>query len=312
VTGVTGATGPTSDPGILFQAGFEFNSLTSGDEFDTGTVDAAWTINTTITHNGRYAGKLTNPTGSAFIGSDFTSTNGPIYFRMFVRKTANPSASIQIAKISGGGLNKVVALLQTDGTILFQTRLSSLFTSAALSNDQWYRIEMYRKNNTISGFAEVEFKIDGVSQGSSTTQTDTGAMDGWSIGTHQSATVTLYFDDIAVATRDWIGDNGIVGIKGPTGTTGVTGPTGLTGVTGPTGSQGTAGSQGIQGVTGTTGPTGATGPTGSQGTAGTNAILTGATGPTGPTGSLGTAGSQGIQGNYRTYRTNWQSRYSRY
>jgi len=86
--------------------------------------------------------------------------------------------------------------------------------------------------------------------------------------------------------------------QGATGSTGNTGPTGNVGPPGPDGSPGPGGPTGPPGATGPTGPDGSPGPGGPTGPAGSTgpAGPTGSTGPGGPTGSTGPEGPDGDAG----------------
>ena len=126
-----------------------------------------------------------------------------------IRKTANPSAlSIVAAVIESGVILSV--RLDTDGTLVLRDQANTtLDTSSALNNDQWYYVEVFFQGDNASG--NWEWQIGAVSEGSGSTGDfdEGGTLNKASVlrfGRTGSGTYTVRVDDVYILSGAVAGD----------------------------------------------------------------------------------------------------------
>lgn len=166
-----------------------------------GTPSASNYANAASARTGAYGAR---PSGSLFLVAGVTTVNVANYMRMYWRKSADPSvvgtSGIFWARGADSN-NQFYVRLETDGTLTLRKMEAGVDSqigsaSAALSNNTWYRIEVYWKINSAST-DECELRIDGVSVASTSTANigTTNANFGWGTGGTGS---TTDMDDVAV------------------------------------------------------------------------------------------------------------------
>ena len=193
----------------LWSSGFECNSLTVGIEFknvgNTGSTSPS--IVTSPVNGGTYAYHVSNSGSAGFARVNnliaTSDVNGPIYMRTAFRVHVAPSAQVVIFMLSNSSEANVreTLRLNTDLTLSLYDGAGTLIGSAspALSLDTWYYLEMKYYNNTGSGYAELEGRVNGNSFTSTTTSPATGGAGMLYIGTGTSITTfDFYWDNVAV------------------------------------------------------------------------------------------------------------------
>lgn len=185
----------------LVSSGIELNTVSANVEFDQ--VNNTPTISTGAKRSGSYG---LNPTAGSVQDIQFdvgtADMNGPIYIRIYLLINTSPAALTSILVFNNAAASKFCRIrLATDNTLeLWNASAKIGSSSSALSTGVWYRIELGYFNNTSSGFAEIEGKVDGTTFSSTTTDTSTtGGLKYIRVGNVSATSNTdLYVDDIAI------------------------------------------------------------------------------------------------------------------
>lgn len=201
----------------LWQSGWELNSITTDVEWSNVTGAGA-TIQTAVTRSGGYAAR-TNPTAAtAFFRYHYSTTNLSTfaYLRVYMRIAALPGANTTVVRFVDNANNQCAQLrLTATGTLVLLDAASNPVgsASAALSLNQWYRIELGLDASSAPG--SVEARIDGATFASGANS----AQAPWArvlFGPVVSATCDIYWDDAALndnsgtLQNSWPGDGKIL------------------------------------------------------------------------------------------------------
>lgn len=199
----------------LVTSGFEWQvtAAGAGAAVDGNIAGATtWTVETTNHRSGTAATAVT------IVSGQLGQTNFPIsvplgtsaFGRTYWRKSANPGTNPRgVCRFDAGSTGYGIRL-NTDGTLsLFYDNgaggITVIGTSAALSNDTYYRIELLELFAVGGTSGTTDARIDGVSFASESAVTRTAKASSaisWSLGvadtnTH-TGTVSYIFDDVAV------------------------------------------------------------------------------------------------------------------
>lgn len=200
----------------LFSSGFELNSLTAAVEFET--ITGAPTIVTSPVRSGTYALNATGGANDVRHPISQSTLNGPLYMRVAIYVTTLPSAITTIMVFLNNATTRGRIRMATDGSLeLWDAANKKGSSSAALSLNTWYYVELSFFNNTVSGSGEVEGRLNGSSFATATAAVTTGAVNIVAVGNASAATTfNATFDDWAVndssgsAQISWPGDGKII------------------------------------------------------------------------------------------------------
>lgn len=213
----------------LFTSGFELNSATNDVEWDSQTSGAS-VVSTNI-RSGTYAGRLLDSAGAGerwekrIVSSN---QNGAFYIRFYLYITAiGTSYTNSRNRIwhfgSDSGLPTVQIYLNSDGSLgLWDSTVQIGSNSSVLSTGQYYRVEVYAKNNTVSGKLEATARINGVDFATTTTSANTGTFQYMRFGEMSGTAGTktdVRFEDVAVndtsgsSQTSWPGDGKIIMLR---------------------------------------------------------------------------------------------------
>lgn len=192
----------------LFSSGFELNSLTAAVEWDAAV---GGTISSSTTRSGTYAGRissLVSGTNQRFrYQFKSTASNGPFYFRFYLRIAALPSAENRIFVISSSssvGTGTAVYLTIDNGGLmrLYDEDGQIGSASSALSTDTWYRIEVLFDKSPGAPNHIVTARIDGSNFASSTSRNVSVGVShmylGGNLASETQTTGDWFFDDVAI------------------------------------------------------------------------------------------------------------------
>lgn len=200
----------TQGNGRVWSSGFENNSTTDAVEWDYVGTPSLPTIQGTTVRSGDYAMQVTSLASGTrkAIGNWFsTLSDGPLYFRVYVRVGTLPSAENRIISLNSsttvGTGPRVYITLNSDGTIKLYDEDGQIGSaSSALSTDTWYRIEMEFDSNGAGATDIVRARIDGTEfAGSSTRNLSQGILSlqvGGNLNNEAQTIGNWYFDDVAI------------------------------------------------------------------------------------------------------------------
>lgn len=148
----------------LFSSGLELNS--NGNNFDFHTSNGVVVVDATNPRSGSrclHTTALVSGTSQRaswrHIGAEAI---GHWYFRAFLRVGTRPSASNTIMKLAGS-FNVGFVKLKSDGTLELSDEVGVIGTSAgALTNGQYYRLEIEFDSTTAPGAHVMRLRVDGV------------------------------------------------------------------------------------------------------------------------------------------------------
>lgn len=191
----------------LWSSGFELNSVTASVEW-TGTYDSAPTISTTTLRSGTYAMRVSSLSSGTGMGLYYNfasaASNGPYYFRTYIRVAARPSADNTVIHIDDQNDTFIVTVkLASDGSLkLFDEDGQIGSASSVLTNDTWYRVEIEIDRIGAGGTHVVRARLDGAEfAGASNRNLSVGLMRFALVGNGAFETQTTgdwFFDDIAI------------------------------------------------------------------------------------------------------------------
>lgn len=185
----------------VFTSGFELNSTTAGIEW-TGKQGSP-TIATNPVRTGGYSCRTNSAAVTSFEQRLLTADgNGPFYVRTYIYVATMPNVRRAFLYLgTSGGVQRGAVALDTDGTLKLFTFTNMIGSaSPVLNTNQWYMVELYLFNNTVSGKMEAEARLDGVVFATTTTDTQTSTFGFVRVGWQGAGgdTVDMYFDDVAV------------------------------------------------------------------------------------------------------------------
>jgi hypothetical protein len=201
----------------LYQSGFELNS---SKEF-TLQSGAAATIDSSVKRTGAYSGKiasLSSATRAGFVVCFTGVSNGPFFFRVYLRITTLPSGDNTILSlINGTALTSTIAAcikLKSNGTLILCNATGTQIGSASpvLSTGTQYLIEFKYDKSPSAGSQVLEAKLNGTVFATDSTLTITNQVQslvmGGNLQAESQTTGTWYFDDIAINDSSGSNQNG--------------------------------------------------------------------------------------------------------
>jgi hypothetical protein len=178
------------------------NATMEGGITNTGTV----TVDTATVNTGLKSFKFDSGGGST---ASVTKTISPVlgtifYARMWFRlpQAGGDIPSLRITLDSGNGLSASVYISSANRSLSLRDNVGTIGSStAALSQNTWYCVELAAQNNSVASTSYREARLNGVSFASSSTRNattvGTGLVEfGW-IG-NPGASNIIYLDDLAV------------------------------------------------------------------------------------------------------------------
>jgi hypothetical protein len=186
----------------LFTCGFEENDLTAT---MWNAIVGSPSIVASPVHSGSRALEIVNAGGAQRVERHFASALiGTGFYRFYLRIPSAPDTNLRIFTMLDSPENSQMSvLLTTSRTLLLQNDIIPAHTTGAavLAVDTWYRIEIRHLYHASAGELELRLYLE-----DETTPLETLSRSGENTGTNtarlwlrtQGATVTLYFDDVAV------------------------------------------------------------------------------------------------------------------
>lgn len=190
----------------LWSSGFELNSTSSDVEWNSSNGSPS--IQTSVVRSGTYALQINSlSSGTAkrmryYISSSVS--NGPFFFRQYVRFATFPSAENTFTQVSSdlGGLRAKITVDNGGLLRLYDEDGQIGSESSALSVDTWYRIEYQFIRLGNGADATVKATIDGIEFAGATNRqigTGLGIYDvGGNLQSEAQTTGNWYIDDIAI------------------------------------------------------------------------------------------------------------------
>lgn len=206
----------------LYSSGFELNS--NGNNFDFHTSNGVIVVDNSNPRSGGFCLHTTALVSGTservswrHIGAEAT---GHWFFRAFFRPATRPGAANTIIKLAGS-FNVAFVKLKADGTLELSDEVGIIGTSAALTNGQYYRLEIEFDSTGAGGTHVLRLRVDGVEvagNGARTfTHTSIQQMDiGGNLGGEAQTVGDWAWDDIGIndttgtAQNSWCGDGKII------------------------------------------------------------------------------------------------------
>lgn len=183
----------------LWSSGFELNSTTAGVEWTTAS--GTLSIQTTVVRSGTYAAEInvSNEVSGYVYQFSSANSNGPYFFRFYLRVATAPSANATIMDgVTTGSATRVRIRLNTDRTLQLSDEDGDIGSASdALSLDTWYRIEVEFDVSGAAGSHVVRAKLDGTEFAGSSTRSSSGIAS-LRVGAIGLTTGHWYLDDIAI------------------------------------------------------------------------------------------------------------------
>ena len=179
----------------LYESGFELQSVTAGMEW--AAVTGSPSINTTTKRSGSASLRCNTSATTAYVQHDYADETTIHYLRAYIYIASMP-AGLTTILANGDNADSYTSRirLNSNGTLELWSDTAQIGSdSSALSTDTWYRIEWSyddaNANNTATAY------IDGVqfATGNSGDNAGNGRL---RVGVQDSATMDIYYDDIAV------------------------------------------------------------------------------------------------------------------
>lgn len=215
----------------LWGSGLELNDVTTAN-LEFTAIGGPPTTSTTTVRTGTYSLGISSLSSgdNKRVGYQWSAaaSNGPFYFRVYLRVAARPGAENRIIL-----LNNAVGTIGTPESYitLDQNGLLRLYDedgvigspSSALTNDTWYRIEILFDLSGGAGSHVVTARVDGVNFSSGTTRSIStgivGVVLGGNLNNESNTSGDWFFDDIAVNNasgsfqNSWPGAGEVVHLK---------------------------------------------------------------------------------------------------
>ncbi len=210
--------------GRLYSSGFELQSLTAGEEWETvaGTLD----IDTTTYRSGAAALRvqsLVSATEESVLQSfKSANDNGPFFLRTYLRITTAPSAENRIIEYQDSGGTARVYLTLDNGRLLrlYDEDGQVGSASSALNTGTWYRIEAKIDASGAGAADTVEARVDGTNFATAANRDLTNGVTaivlGGNLNAEAQTTGDWYFDDVGVNEGFGAVQNGYPGAGGIT------------------------------------------------------------------------------------------------
>ena len=184
----------------------------------TGPTNITVSANTVHRGSGARSMKLAISGGvasQAAYTTDAYAAQTRIAHRFYFRKSGNPSGEFRILQQTVAGSTFFFVMINTSGQLYIQasggTSPTNGSVTAALTNDQWYLVDMTVDVNTTSYVARLWLDGTVATTDSTITGAAAGSMTITIIGKTNSSTITtgrdLYFDDFILGTASGITDS---------------------------------------------------------------------------------------------------------
>lgn len=207
-----------TNQGRIWSSGFELNSLTSDVEIEATGGTGTKTIVTSPVRSGTYALQTNHASAAGWVRYRFAvaNSNGPFYFRQYLRVADYPDSAVDIIVLDAtGGGNRIsirmtatgaLQLWDLDGTV---AQIGS--DSSVLSLNTWYRVELkYDASAGLSAVA-VDARLDGASFASSSSVTNSSSIGRITFGANTAVNnYNFYWDDLAINTSTFPGEGKII------------------------------------------------------------------------------------------------------
>src|SRR3989344_1233115 len=207
-----------TNQGRIWSTGFELNSLTNDVEIETTGGTGTKAIVTSPVRSGTYALQTTHTNAAGWVRYRFaaSNSNGPFYFRQYLRIADYPDAASDILVLDAtGGGNRVSIRLTATGALqlwdLDGTVAQVGSDSSTLSLNTWYRVELkYDASGGLSAIAW-DARLDGTSFASTSSGANASSIGRITWGAPSAtANYNYYWDDIAINTSAFPGDGKII------------------------------------------------------------------------------------------------------
>jgi len=208
--------------GRIWSSGFELNSLAADMEIEAVGGTGTQTIVTSPVHAGTYALETarTGTTGLSWARYRFAeaNSNGPFYFRFYLRIADYPDATQSIVTLDAVGGGDRAGIRMTPSGALQLADLDGIGSpiqigsdSAALSLNTWYRVEMLYDASAGLSSVTLTARLDGSVFATSNTVTNTSSVGRVTFGGAATGlNYDYYWDDIAINTATWPGTGQII------------------------------------------------------------------------------------------------------
>lgn len=210
----------------LFSSGFELGS--NGNNFDFHTSNGVIVVDTSNPRSGTYCLHTTALVSGTAQRVSFRHVGAEVaghwFFRKFFRPSTRPTAANTIIKFAGS-FNVITVKLDNLGKLVLADEVGTIGTSAsALTNGQYYRIEIEFDSTTAPGAHVIRLRVDDVifveSAARTFTHTSIQQMDiGGNLGGEAQTVGDWCWDDIGIndttgtAQTSWCGDGKIVHLR---------------------------------------------------------------------------------------------------
>src|SRR3989344_8078676 len=210
-----------TNQGRVWSSGFELNSLSNDMEIEATGGTGTKTIVTSPVRSGTYALQTTHTSAAGWVRYRFAeaNSNGPFYFRQYLRIADYPDAAsdIVVLEATGGG-NRVSIRLTSAGALqlwdLDGTVAQVGSDSSILSLDSWYRIEI--RYDASGGLSAISWdaRLDGTSFASTNSGANAASIGRITWGASSAtANYNYFWDDIAINTSAFPGEGKIIHLK---------------------------------------------------------------------------------------------------
>lgn len=189
----------------LYSCGFELNS--NGVNFDIHQSNGVIVVGSGTVRSGTYALHTTALVSGTSQRASFrhvsSAGNGPYWGRGYLNVTTRPSADNSIIRLEASGIPLRVALTST-GTLKLIDEIGTIGTSAgALTNGQWYRLEVLFDSTGGAGTHIAKLRVDGVEVVAATNRTFTNPTIqqfgfGGNLNSETQTVGDWWWDDIAI------------------------------------------------------------------------------------------------------------------
>ena len=191
----------------LWSSGLELNSCTANVEVTACTWDGSGTASTTSAtlRTGTYAMSASATSGYTIAAQTFSSGSGLAYVRAYINVPGYPSGNNSFLCLSNSNPNNFGCLYMNSsgqmGINYGDTPTYGSSLSSALQKNTWYRVEL-SIDATVDNTQVVTGRLDGTQidqqTGNRAVLANTMTSASWGVGSWETITATIYFDDIAI------------------------------------------------------------------------------------------------------------------
>ena len=211
-----------TNQGRLWSSGFELNSLTADVEIEAVGGTGSRAIVTSPVRSGTYALQTNSTNPASWVRYRFAeaNSNGPFYFRFYLRAADYPDATQNIIELEAtGGTSRAGIRMTTSGTLQLMdldgtvTQIGS--DSSVLNLNTWYRVEMLYDASAGLSAVTLTGRLDGAEFATSGTVVNGSSIGRVSFGgvTGSAGTYDYFWDDLAINTATWAGAGSIIHLK---------------------------------------------------------------------------------------------------